>query len=364
MKRLAIGLLLAVTLVALAASCGLPYYSQAVWGHGRLLVKRQAISRLLEHRDLDSELRRRLTLLVEIRDFASELLALPDNKSYRQYVELDRPHAVWNVLAAPELSVASVEWCFPIAGCVSYRGYFSERRAHAYARELSADGLDTYVYGVAAYSTLGWFADPVLSSFATWPEVDLAELLFHELAHQVVYLPGDTAFNESFASLVAEVGVERWLEVRAKPASIADYRRRLLHQQAFAELVGDYRSRLDSAYAGDGDTAGRTAEKRRLLSELKTAYAERSGSWRTDARYDAWFAQELNNAHLASINTYRQLVPGFRQLLASCGEELPSFYAAVAELEAVSEEERVALLEGGRSCGGWLDDGLSARLRR
>ena len=347
MKRLAIGLLLAVTLAALAASCGLPYYSQAVWGHGRLLAKRQAISRLLSRSDLDPELRRRLTLLVEIRDFASEVLALPDNKSYRQYVELDRPHAVWNVLAAPELSVAPVEWCFPIAGCVSYRGYFSEGRAQAYARELSADGLDTYVYGVAAYSTLGWFADPVLSSFAVWPEMDLAELLFHELAHQVVYLAGDTAFNESFASLVAEVGVERWLEVRAKPASIADYRRRLLHQHAFAELVGDYRSRLESAYAGDGDAEGTAVEKKRLLGELKTAYAERSGSWRTDARYDAWFAQELNNAHLVSINSYHQLVPGFRELLESCDGELPRFFAVVAEFAAVSEEQRLRRLATG-----------------
>jgi predicted aminopeptidase len=291
------------------------------------------------------EQRRRLSYVAEARDFASRELKLPDNQSYRRYADLHRPYVLWNVFATEEFSVAPRTWCFPFAGCVAYRGYFHKEDAEAYARELKMQGLDVYVGGVPAYSTLGWMNDPVLNTFIHYPEPELARLLFHELAHQVVYVQDDSRFNESFATTVEEVGLERWL-ASASEATRQATRAAQTRKQEFIRLVMGARSRLQTVYAGHADAANLRGEKARLLAQLKEDYrALRNDRWNGFAGYDPWFAQDLNNAHLVPIATYTDLVPGFRRLLAESGDDLPRFYAAVKKLARRPEAERRQVLE-------------------
>jgi predicted aminopeptidase len=345
--QLALALLLGLVLLA---GCGVPYYSQAIWGQGRLLLARRSVQRVIASPETDEATRGRLELLSAVRDFASRGLGLPDNESFRSYVRLERPHVLWNVIAAPELSTEPVQWCFPVAGCVAYRGYFSQRRAERYAAGLREQGLDTQVYGVAAFSTLGWFADPAMSTFLDWEEPELAELVFHELAHQRLYVKGDTTFNESFASFVAERGVGLWLREGGKAALLSDFEVRVDHRERFARLVAEYRSRLQSAYDMPQDDDWKRARKRQILAGLREAYESRSGGWREDSSYDEWFEQDLNNAHLVAVASYRDLVPAFRTLYERAGSDLATFYEEVERLARRSDGERKELLEE------WADD--------
>lgn len=321
-----------------AWSDGPGYYLQSIAGQLSLMRASRPIASLLREPGLDPALRQKLEQVVAIRRFASASLDLPDNGSYTGYADLKRPFAVWNVFATPELSLQLKQWCFPVAGCVAYRGYFHREDAERYAARLRAEGYDTYVAGVPAYSTLGWFDDPVLSTFVRYPEAQLARLIFHELSHQLLYVKGDTTFNESFATTVEQVGLDRWLA--AHEAATGD--RRLREQwQAFAArraqflaLVARHRAALEALYASDASEQHKRAAKHADFAALRSDYEALRHSWGGYAGYDRWFAQPLGNAQLASLATYTSEVPTFQALLAQEHGDLPAFYAAARRLAA------------------------------
>lgn len=328
---------------ALGDSVG--YYWQSIGGHLRVMQAARPLEQWLDDPRTDPALRRRLELARDLRRFAVEQLALPDNDSYTRYVELNRPFVVWNVFATPELSLSLQRWCFPVAGCVDYRGYYDFDEAERYARRMRARGFDAYVGAVPAYSTLGWFADPLLSTFIRYPEAELARLLFHELAHQVAYAPGDTAFNESFATAVEEAGIERWIAVRGDARLAQAYADWSTRRRDFQSLLARHREQLGALYASTADDALKRARKAEILAALRDEYERvRQARWGGFAGYDRWFAQPLTNAHLASVSTYTQWVPAFRALLAREQGDLQRFYRAVRALAEASPSERRARL--------------------
>jgi predicted aminopeptidase len=299
---------------------------------------------VLQASDTSAEQRRKLSYVQDARAFASRDLHLPDNQSYRRYADLERPYVVWNVFATEEFSIAPRTWCFPFAGCVAYRGYFHKEAAEAFASELRTRGLDVFVGGVPAYSTLGWLNDPVMNTFIHYPEPELARLLFHELAHQVVYVKDDSRFNESFATTIEEVGLDRWLEF-ANESTRQNLRLAQSRKQDFIALVSAARKKLAAIYAAGGAATVLRSEKAKAFAQLKADYAMMKQGWDDYAGYDAWFAQDLGNAHLVPIATYTDLVPGFKRLLARNGNDLPRFYDAVKVLARRPPEERQEQLE-------------------
>ncbi len=329
----------------LISGCGtIDYYAQAVRGHIEIMRLAVPIDERLRQPETPEPLRAKLARVLAIRDFASHELALPDNGSYRRYADLGRPFVVWNVFAAPEFSVKPVESCFLFAGCVSYRGFYSEERAFEHAAQLATEGYDTYVVGISAYSTLGWFDDPVLSTFIQYSDTEVARTVFHELAHQVVYLKGDTTFNESFATAVEEEGGRRWLDregTSALQAANAEARKR---RAQFVALLLDYRSRLESLYAGPLAEVDKRAAKQGLLDALLADYRGLKDAWGGFAGYDRLFARGANNALLASVASYTGLVPAFRALIAQKHGDMGAFYAAVKELSALEKPQREARL--------------------
>jgi predicted aminopeptidase len=332
--------------LALLAGCAdLAYYRQAAGGQWGLLQARQPVAELLVDPATDPDLRRRLETTQALRDFASAELALPDNHSYRDYADLQRPWVVKNVFAAPELSLEPRRWCFPLIGCLSYRGYFDAAAAQRLVDELRATGDDVYLAEISAYSTLGWLADPLLNTFIHWPTGRLAELLFHELAHQRLYVAGDTAFNEAFATAVGRLGAERWLErygsAEAREEFAADVRRR----EEFLDLVTEARAQLVTLYDAPWDDGDKRAGKQRILAELQGRYQELKRDWNGYAGYDRWFARDLNNAKLAGVSTYYHWVPAFVALFEQEARDFAAFYRAVEALGRLPTAEREARLE-------------------
>jgi len=324
------------------------YYAQAVGGHFKVVGSARPIQEILEDPATDSSLRKKLEDVNAARKFASRELALHDNQSYRSYADLGRPFVVWNVFAAPELSVELEKWCLLFVGCVNYRGYFDRNEAERYASELRSKGFDTYVGGVAAYSTLGFFDDPVLNTFLRLGEMETARIIFHELAHQLVYVKGDTMFNESFAATVENEGMQRWLTHAANPAQQQAYTERQQHKMQFMQLVARYRDKLRTLYATPDSAEEKRRVKTEIIADLRQAYAELKMSWGGDTAYDKWFKQDLNNAKLASLSLYMQLVPAFEALLEQEGHDLPRFYRRVSALAELSKAERSAALDGYR----------------
>jgi predicted aminopeptidase len=339
--RLLVVLIAALVLGGCATS---EYYSQAVAGHLAIMHLAKPIPERIADPATPRALREKLVRVQEMRNFASRELGLPDNGSYRSYADIGRPYVVWNVFAAPEFSVTARQSCFPVAGCVNYRGYYAQAEADRYGNEWRARGDDVYVGGVPAYSTLGWFDDPVLSTFIRYPDAELARLLFHELAHQEVYVKDDTVFNESFAVAVEREGVRRWLAQHATPADRAAYDTLQERKREFVALVLRYRDRLAALYREPLPDAEKRAAKARVIAEIKDDYGKLKASWGGYAGYDRFFAQDLGNAHFASIATYTQLVPAFEELLAREDNNLPRFYAAVRALAALPKAERDAKL--------------------
>ncbi len=297
-----------------------------------ILSKREPIANVIANPTTQPVLRERLEYVSAARDFASRELGLPDNKSYRSYADLDRPYVVWNVFAAPEFSVQPKQWCFPIAGCVVYRGYFSQEMAMRYAQRLTRKGYDAAVGGVAAYSTLGHFDDPVLNTMLVWSDAKLAATLFHELAHQVVYVPGDSDFNEGFATIVEEVGLERWLAARGASRQLEGWQRQRERNREFIALLLRTRERLKALYATDLPEEEMRARKQYEFGLMKLEYERLKQEWGGYAGYDAWFSRTLNNAHLVSAATYHGCVPGLRRVFESLGEDLEKFYV---EMKAI-----------------------------
>jgi predicted aminopeptidase len=336
----------AALLALLLSGCGnVSYYLQSVGGQLGIWQREKPVESLLQDPDLPPLLRAQLERALRIRDYASSALGLPDNRSYRSYADLARPFVVWNVFAAAEFSTEPRQWCFAVAGCVGYRGYFSEAEARDQAAALAAAGDDVYVGGVPAYSTIGWFADPLLNTFIHYPEPELARLLFHELAHQVLYVKDDTVFNESFATVVERAGVARWLAAHGSDADRARYTQLQHFRADFRALVTQTRKALAELYAGHATAGEKRRRKAELLALLQTQYRQRKGDWGGFSGYDRWFAQPLGNAQLASVAIYTQRVPAFEALLRQQGGDLPRFYAAVRELAALPAAERNARLD-------------------
>jgi predicted aminopeptidase len=344
--------LLAVMPALLLQGCStIAYYAQAVHGHLEMIGQARPVEVVERDTATPARLRERLALAREIRDFASRSLGLPDNGSYRRYAEIGRPYVVWNVFSTPEFSVEPVEHCFPVAGCVTYRGYYTEANARGEAAREAAQGRDAYVGGVPAYSTLGWFDDPLLSTFVFQPDVELARLIFHELSHQVAYAGGDTVFNESFATVVEEEGVRRWLAQRAAvpggstdggaaTASLRQYEAARERRRAITALLLASRERLKALYAAPGDDASKRSGKAALFAALADDYARLKASWGGFSGYDRLFAAGANNAMLASVASYSALVPALRAVLAEQRGNLPAFFQAVRELASMSREMR------------------------
>jgi predicted aminopeptidase len=337
----------ALILLAVApftAGCSnLGYYLQSIEGQTSLMQKREPIVDVLADPATPAPLKKRLERALTIRDFASSELKLPDNPSYRSYADIGRPFVVWNVFAAEEFSIEPEEWCFPIAGCVGYRGYFKKADAEAFGREQRERGLDVFVSGVPAYSTLGWFDDPVLSTFINYPDYELARLIFHELAHQVVYVKNDTEFNESFAVAVETEGVARWISRYGDDRMRADFARSQQRRTQFLALVLKYRRELDALYHTKIAPAEMRERKAVIFDALKRDYQQLKAEWGGFAGYDR-FLDEPNNAKLASISFYNALVPQFQQMLARRNGDLPAFYADVKELAALGKDERAMRL--------------------
>lgn len=321
------------------------YYAQATRGQVSMLWAAKPLDAWLGDAATPEDLRRRLANLRQIRDFASAELALPDNASYRKYANLERPFAVWNLVATPEFSTRPREWCFPFAGCVTYKGWFSEAPARAAAEEVRREGLDVVVYGVPAYSTLGWFDDPALNTFIRYPRPELARLVFHELAHQVVYAPGDSAFNESFATAVELAGVQRWLDRHGTPAERAEFESMQQRKADFLALAATTKARLDALYELSLDPDEMRRRKAAAFADMRTRYDGLKQAWGGFAGYDRWFLQPLSNAHLASLATYHEWVPAFARILSDAGGDLPALYREARRLKALDAEARRAALE-------------------
>ena len=319
------------------------YYLQAVEGQIDLLSRRQPIAEILANPDTSPRLTEKLQIVLKIREFSRRELHLPDNGSYNDYADLERPYAVWNVFAAPEFSLTPAQSCFLLVGCLSYRGYFSKTAALAFAKELRQEGYEVYTGGVAAYSTLGWFADPVLNTMLGWSDADLAGLIFHELAHQKIYAPDDSTFNESFATAVEQAGIERWL-VLQPPSQVISYRQSQARETAGIALAQKTYRQLTALYQQNLPPEIMRARKQAIFSALQAEYAELKNQWQGDKTYDKWFAEDLNNAKLLTVLTYHDYVPYFLALLAQKQGDFPAFYAQVEALSRLPPAERLQQL--------------------
>jgi len=349
--------LLAGLLLAGCAQGGgeLGYYWQSLHGHLQLMGAAQGLDDWLARPDTPPALRERLLLARRARAFAVRALHLPDNASYQRYADLQRASAVWNVVAAGPYSLQLHTWCFPVVGCVGYRGYFDQQDAQAEAARLAAQGLEVDVYGVPAYSTLGamnWAGgDPLLNTFVHWQEGDFVRLLFHELAHQVVYADGDTLFNESFASAVGRIGSAAWLQEEASPEARAAFAASEARREDFRALTRATRARLAEIYGKNEaptlDTKALEAMKKEAMKDFRSRYAALAERWHAPpaqrAGYDRWVAK-ANNASFAAQAAYDELVPAFEALFAQSGSDWPRFYDAVRKLAGQSAPERLATL--------------------
>jgi len=327
-------------------SSGGCYLLQSAQGQLALMSKREPIARVIGEPSTPPALRAQLEEVTAIRDFATRELGLPDNGSYRSYADLRRSYVVWNVVAAPEFSVDPKEWCYPIVGCVAYRGYFSEQRAQRFAAELRGRGFDVAVGGVAAYSTLGHFNDPVLNTMMGWSDVELAAIIFHELTHQLLYVPDDSSFNEALATTVEEEGVRRWLLAQGRAADLADYLLQQEHYLKIIDLLSATRAELRTIYASELAPEPMRERKRAEFAALRSSFALLKADWGGHAPFEAWFAKDLNNAHLASIATYFTCVPGFQRELEAARDDLPAFYARVRKLAKLDQAQRDAIVCG------------------
>ena len=335
---------LALLILTLSGCSSFGYYLDLMAGHSEMMEKREQVTTVINNENTPAALKNILKNSIKIRDFASKNLYLPENKSYRLYADIKRRYAVWNVVATPEFSVKAKKWCFLFVGCLNYRGYFRQQQARDFAKKLQQQGFDVMVGGASAYSTLGWFDDPLLNTMLYQSEARRAGVIFHELAHQKVYIENDTAFNEAFAMAVEEEGVRRWFKSQGKEEKYQQYLQNKKRNQALNDLLLSTRERLEKLYQQDIDDKQKRAGKKKIFSELKKQYQRLKQKWNGDDRYDQWMQQNLNNAHLLLIATYNELVPAFKKLLQKQGNDLRKFYQKVAELGEQESEKRKQIL--------------------
>lgn len=338
-------------MVCLTGCGNLGYYWQSATGHLQMMSAAKPVEDWISAEGSPDRLKSRLALSQRIRNFAVAELKLPDNPSYRRYADLRRGAVVWNVVAAPAYSVTLKNWCFPVTGCVTYKGYFDEAKARAEATELTAQGYESNVYPVPAYSTLGWMnwagGDPLLNTFIHYPEGELARLLFHELAHQVVYAKHDTMFNESFATAVERLGGARWLATQAGEPARKEYAEFNARRIEFRALALETRKQLESIYER-AQGAERDRLKQEAMRDFRARYAKLRESWGGDAAryrgFDLW-VERANNASFGAQAAYDELVPGFEALFQREGQDWERFYDAVKRLAELPKEERHRLLK-------------------
>lgn len=343
-----------------AAGCGAAYYLSAASGQAELLRARRPLEQVLADPATPESLRQQLLVVDSALVYAHVHLNLPRTDSYRAYADLKRPYVVWAVFAAPEFSLTPRQWCYPFAGCVVYRGWFSEARAQDFANRLASRGEDTYVGGVPAYSTLGWFADPVLNTMLGQSDAAVAGILFHELAHQQLYVPGDSSFNEAYASFVEQEGVRRWLAFRGDTQAICDLDLALRRRDEMLALVAELRTALEAIYGAPLSAEDKRQARNRAFADTRRRYAAIRAGWPGPPWFDGWFGAGLNNAQLAALASYEEYVPAFRQLLSDEGGDLPGFYARAAALGALPQAQRAASLQALKAAAAVTDSGTGA----
>ncbi len=338
--------LISIPLLLLLCGCtDFGYYWHSARGHLAVMNQRVDIEDLLEDQATTVELRERLVLVQEIRRFSVARLALPENDSYRSFVELDRPYLIQNLFAAPEFSTSLQRWCYPIIGCASYRGYYDEERLRTYVDELESAGLEVHIGRVSAYSTLGWFDDPVLSSFINWPDHRLAGLLFHELTHQQIYIDDDTTFNESLASAVQLVGTELWLESRGQQDELEKLSRWSSYRAEVIELIESTRRRLARIYDTDSSDADKRNDKAGVFADARNSHRDIASKHGVSGGFSAWFAGELNNAKIGSVAAYNSQAPAFINMLRAQELDFAAFYDYVAAVGELGKAERDSCLD-------------------
>ncbi len=338
------GLLIILAIIFLPACASLQYYNQAITGHLGVLAKQKPIASYIDSSDTSTELRQQLEKVVTLRTFAAEQLYMPVERQYSSYADLNRRYVVWNVFAAPSLSTQAKSWCYPVIGCADYRGYYDKKNAQAYAQRLANDGFDVYVAGVTAYSTLGWFNDPVLNTFINRSDAELANLIFHEFAHQLLYAKGDTVFNESFATVVAREGVRRWMQQHGNTKAYQRFLQDQSRRQQFVDLVIMFRDKLQTLYDRDISDEHKHKEKARILGALRNRHQLLKASWGGRSDYDQWFEHNINNAQLNTVAAYNELVPAFEALLDHYQGNLGEFYAHCKQLALMDLEKRKQIL--------------------
>lgn len=332
-----------MTFLLLQGCASVSYYAQSVSGQAELFFRQTPIDKLLENEAVDAATRHKLQLALELRRFSIEQLGLPDNDSYSDYADLERRYVVWTVFATEEFSLQPEQFCFLIVGCLHYRGYFSEAAARQEQQRLEAHGYDVFIGGVAAYSTLGWFDDPVLNTMLHWSDTYFARVMFHELAHQLLYIKDDTAFNESFADAVALIGVRRWLEYRGDKQGLALFQEEIDREQQFIDLVMRYRQQLQELYESGKNEAEMRSQKQHLFTRMQADYQVLKSSW-GEGVYDNWFKQRLNNARLASVSTYRKYTGDMLAIYAELGDNMLLFYDIMMTYGRCRAEQRQTLL--------------------
>lgn len=344
--------LLSALVFGLVGCTSLSYYAQSLNGHVRIMTARQNIGKLIADPSTPKPLRDRMEEASAIRKFATDELALPDNASYRSYVDIHRDYVTWAVFAAPEFSLAPRTECFPVFGCVPYRGYFSRKAAASQAEKLERQGFDVYVSGVTAYSTLGWMSDPLLSTMFDSDETHLAGVVFHELAHQRVYVNDDSPFNEAFAVTVETNGVRKWLRANGEAEGLRRYEAARKRREEFLALVSRAKDDLQQVYDGPGTEQEKRAAKAAAIERLRARYRKtRDEKWDGYQGYDAWFEAPINNAKLAATSVYNDRVPAFEHLFKLCSGDYPRFYEAVRRIGALDENQRTTALKSAQTCG-------------
>jgi predicted aminopeptidase len=323
---------LLATLVMLPSCRTIAFYGQAVHGQLEILQKSRPNSEVAADPASPRLLRSQLAAVECIRGFATDHLSLPGGESYGRYADLGRDHVVWVIYATPEFSLKPKSWFYPFIGKMDYRGYFQEKDAVSLAGELRKDGYDVYQGGVDAYSTLGWFHDPVLNTFINYPDVDLAETIFHELTHRRVFHRGDTVFNESLANVVAEEGVKRWLRHEGRIADLRHYEGRLVKRREFYQEIDRCRRRLEALYDSGKPASVMRREKAAILARLHGQFRELRRRWGGQG-LEGWLAEDINNGHIVSLRIYADHMPAFQSLLAECGGDLDLFFKRAEHLE-------------------------------
>ncbi len=340
---------LLITICVLSACSDLGYYWHSTKGHLALMNKRVDIDDMLESTDLDNNLRQRLLLVKKIRAFSVDELALPDSGSYHNYVQLDRDYLLQNLFAAHEFSTQLHRWCFPVVGCLSYRGYYDEELLREYANQLRAENFDVHIGYVPAYSTLGWFDDPVLSSFINWPDYRLAGLLFHELTHQRIYIDDDTQFNESLAVAVGQAGTELWLKATGRDAQLEEFRRWIEYRREVILLIEHTREELRQLYNLEPDDAIKRDNKQAIFAASREAYSAISEKLNYRDGFEGWFAGELNNAKIGSVSAYNIHVPAFLAIIRVLDFDFAGFFDSVEKIGEMGRAERERCLTA------WVD---------